>query len=50
MMGFTDLELVATLPGIPFYEKLGFTGMGVVDIELLDGTMLPCQPMQKSLF
>ena len=50
LMGFTDLELVATLPGIPFYEKLGFTGMGVVDIELLDGTMLPCQPMQKSLF
>jgi GNAT superfamily N-acetyltransferase len=50
MMGFTDFELMATLPGVPFYERLGFLSMGVVDVELMDGTMLPCCPMSKSLF
>jgi len=49
-MGFTDLELLATLPGVQFYERLGFTAMGIVEIELLDGTLLPCKPMQKPLF
>jgi GNAT superfamily N-acetyltransferase len=49
-MGFTEFELVATLPGVPFYEKLGFSSMGLVEIELINGTMLPCQPMSKSIF
>jgi GNAT superfamily N-acetyltransferase len=48
-MGFSEFELMATLPGVPFYERLGFSGMEIVEIELLDGTLLPCRPMSKSL-
>ena len=48
-MGYTDFELVATLPGVPFYERLGFEGMGSVEIDLPDGTLLPCVPMSRSI-
>lgn len=38
--GFTQLELMATLPGVPLYASAGFTGVeDVVDV-LPDGTRL----------
>lgn len=47
--GFTRLELMATLPGVPFYVALGFTGIeDVVDV-LPDGTPLRFVRMTKAL-
>ena len=49
-MGFRELELVATLPGIAFYRAYGYQPTGdVEDIALTDGTRLPCQAMAKPL-
>lgn len=46
--GFTRLDLVATLPGIPLYEAFGFTPSAEVrDIVLADGVRLPCLAMTK---
>ena len=36
--GFTRLELVATLPGVPFYHAHGFRRGEVLDATLPDGT------------
>ena len=38
--GFRSLELMATLPGVPFYEALGFTPVEPVTDTLPDGTPL----------
>lgn len=47
--GFTALELMATLPGVPLYAALGFTATGRVDQPLPGGTSLPLVPMRKLL-
>jgi len=47
--GFTSLELMATLPGVPFYERLGFVAAEPVDIGLSDGTILPGVRMTADL-
>lgn len=39
--GFTRLELMATLPGVPLYSAFGFTEMERVTDLLPDGTPLP---------
>jgi GNAT superfamily N-acetyltransferase len=39
--GFRMFELGATLPGVPLYRALGFTGEERVDASLPDGTTLP---------
>ena len=38
--GFTRFELMSTLPGVPFYEKLGFQRVKDVHDTLPDGTVL----------
>jgi len=47
--GFRALELMATLPGVPLYESLGFSASEPADILLPDGSYLPCLPMSKTL-
>ena len=47
--GFRSLELMATLPGIKFYEACGYSRQGNFDLELDDGVKLPLVPMRKSL-
>ncbi len=47
--GFKQLELMATLPGVPFYRKVGFADVETVAVELPDGTLLPCIRMTKAL-
>jgi GNAT superfamily N-acetyltransferase len=47
--GFQALELMATLPGVPFYEKLGFRPLEDVSIDLPNAEPLPCVKMRKSL-
>ena len=47
--GFRDFELVATLPGEPFYRSLGFTPLEPIDIPLAGGVTLPCLRMGRSI-
>lgn len=48
--GFTRLDLVATLPGVPLYRACGFAAAGpVAPIVLADGVFLPCLAMTKPL-
>lgn len=47
--GFRRLTLMATLPGVPLYRALGFEEVKTVEIDLPDGTGLPCVEMGKSI-
>lgn len=47
--GFTDLELMATLPGVPFYRALGFDAIEEVVDRLPDGVSLRFERMRRSL-
>jgi GNAT superfamily N-acetyltransferase len=47
--GFRALELMATLPGIAFYESCGFRKVGNYDLELTDDVKLELVPMRKEL-
>lgn len=47
--GFKGMELMSTLPGIKFYEKLGFSGQTIVDYTLPNGVVIQLKPMQKEL-
>lgn len=47
--GFGSLELMGTLPGVPFYERLGFERLEPVDIDLPNGDHLPCIRMRKQI-
>ena len=47
--GFRALELMATLPGIAFYQSCGFTKVGSYDLELAPGIKLKLVPMRKEL-
>jgi GNAT superfamily N-acetyltransferase len=48
--GFRQLNLVATLPGVPLYRACGFTPTGEVeDVVLADGVRLPCLGMSKRI-
>jgi len=47
--GFRSLELMATLPGVPFYRSLGFIDAGAEDVLLPDGTPLPCLRMVREI-
>lgn len=46
--GFSSLQLGATLPGVPFYERLGFTALERVDAPLPDG-VLPVMLMRRGI-
>jgi GNAT superfamily N-acetyltransferase len=45
--GFASFELMATLPGIPFYEKYGYVGGEAIGYPLPNGLELPMVPMRK---
>jgi len=47
--GFRGLELMATLPGIEFYESCGFEKTGDFDLDLVDGVKLELVPMRKEI-
>ena len=47
--GFHSVELMATLPGIPFYMTCGYNGDESVAIELREDVRLELVPMRKSL-
>jgi GNAT superfamily N-acetyltransferase len=47
--GFRTLALMATLPGIPLYERFGFRVLARRPITLPDGVELPCAEMEKRL-
>jgi GNAT superfamily N-acetyltransferase len=47
--GFSRLELMATLPGLPLYEARGYTVIEKVESVLPDGERLPLARMGKRL-
>ena len=47
--GFRSLELMATLPGIPFYAARGYEGGEQVEYETADGVKIGFVPMRKDL-
>lgn len=47
--GFTMLELIATLPGEPFYSAHGYERIAPFEIPLPDGHSLPAVHMKKRL-
>jgi GNAT superfamily N-acetyltransferase len=48
--GFRQLDLVATLPGVPLYRACGFTPTAEIeDVVLADGVRLPCLGMSKAI-
>jgi GNAT superfamily N-acetyltransferase len=47
--GFARLELVATLPGVPLYEKCGFRRVRELSDVLPDGTSLPFVHMERAI-
>ena len=47
--GFRRMELMATLTGIPLYERRGFIAREPVDLPLPDGVRFPLVRMEKTL-
>ena len=47
--GFQALELMATLPGIKFYEACGYQGMKPVELTVDQGVLIGLLPMKKDL-
>jgi GNAT superfamily N-acetyltransferase len=47
--GFRTLALMATMPGVPLYERYGFRQLGDVDVALPDGTRIACKSMEKAI-
>jgi GNAT superfamily N-acetyltransferase len=47
--GFHTLALMATLPGVPLYERFGFRILEHVMVTLPDGVELACISMEKRL-
>ena len=47
--GFRSLELMATLPGVPFYAARGYEAGGQVEYEIADGVKIEFVPMRKGL-
>jgi predicted alpha/beta hydrolase family esterase/GNAT superfamily N-acetyltransferase len=47
--GFTRVELMATLPGVPLYTALGFVACEDVGVQLGDGVTVPCLRMDRPL-
>lgn len=45
--GYSSLELMATLPGVPFYSALGFKPVRDVTDVLPDGTPIEFVHMQR---
>jgi GNAT superfamily N-acetyltransferase len=47
--GFRELTLVATLPGVPLYEALGFVAGERFAVPMPDGVELPVVTMTRSI-
>ena len=47
--GFTSLELVATLAGVPLYARGGFDAVERFDIALANGLAMPAVRMRKDI-
>ncbi|MDQ2869423.1 MAG: GNAT family N-acetyltransferase [Acidobacteriota bacterium] len=47
--GFESMELMATLSGVPLYERCGYTRVESVEVELPDGVLFPLIRMSKTL-
>jgi GNAT superfamily N-acetyltransferase len=47
--GFTRLDLMATLPGVPLYERFGFVGSGPITVTLPDGVEVGGVPMEMAI-
>jgi GNAT superfamily N-acetyltransferase len=47
--GYRQLDLMATLPGVPLYLACGFEPLGEIDVALVDGVTVTCVPMEKSI-
>ena len=47
--GFTSVELMATLPGVPLYRACGYVEAEPFDVVLPDGVPLPCLRMTKAI-
>ena len=47
--GFTQAEMMATLPGIPFYEVCGYEKHESHDVNLPNGQKIVCVRMSKDL-
>lgn len=47
--GFTTLALVATLPGVPLYERYGFVPREKETVTMPDGTTVAAVAMDKSV-
>ena len=47
--GFTRVELMATLPGVPLYRAAGYVDQERFDVLLPDGVALPCIRMVKPI-
>jgi len=47
--GFRSLELMSTLPGVPFYRALGFDSIESVRDLLPDGVSLPFVRMTRPI-
>jgi GNAT superfamily N-acetyltransferase len=45
--GFRSIELMATLPGVPFYKSCGYSEMGAIDLELGQNVRLELIRMSK---
>ncbi|HJP62736.1 MAG TPA: GNAT family N-acetyltransferase [Mucilaginibacter sp.] len=47
--GFNRMEMGATLPGVPFYAKMGYTEMEQIKLPLPDGEEMGIVKMGKAL-
>ena len=47
--GFAELEMGATLSGVPLYEKHGYRSVERVELPLSNGETLPIEVMTKSV-
>jgi len=47
--GFRALELMATLPGVKFYQSCGFVVQGDYELQLVEGVKLELAPMRKEM-
>jgi len=45
--GFTQLALMATLPGVPLYKAFGFTELEAADLTMPDGVVLGGVAMER---
>ncbi len=47
--GFSKMEMGATLPGVPFYAKMGYQELNKIDLPLPDGEIMCVTGMGKQL-